>query len=102
MLRRKNSKSVYKAKCSDGVHRLRQTIKYRFENFIHKNKAWNTLTDDAKSEYKALHDDFIRRSAAMLREFEKRGGTALEQEIEEYLKSVDSERAGLESALLNV
>ena len=46
--------------------------------------------------YKALHDEFIRTSAAMLREFEKNGGEELEKEIAEYLDSADSKRATLE------
>lgn len=73
-----------------------QRIKYSFENFIHKNKGWDRLSDSDKSEYKALHDEFIRTSAAMLREFEKNGGAELEKEIERYVKGADSKRATLE------
>lgn len=51
-----------------------------------------------ESEYKVLHDEFIRTSAAMLREFEKNGGEELEKEITEYLESADSNRAALEGA----
>lgn len=96
VLRKKNSKAVYREKCSEGVFSFRQQVKYRFENFIHKNKAWERLSDADKAEYKALHDEFIRTSAAMLREFEKNGGEELEKEITEYLDSADSKRATLE------
>lgn len=96
VLRKKNSKVIYREKCSEGVFRLRQRIKYSFENFIHKNKGWDRLSDSDKSEYKALHDEFIRTSAAMLREFEKNGGAELEKEIERYVKGADSKRATLE------
>ena len=63
---------------------------------MHKNKAWKRLSDADKTEYKALHDEFIRTSAAMLREFEKNGGVELEKEITDYLESADSRRATLE------
>lgn len=96
VLRKKNSKVIYREKCSEGVFRLRQRIKYSFENFIHKNKGWDRLSDSDKSEYKALHDEFIRTSAAMVREFEKNGGAELEKEIERYVKGADSKRATLE------
>lgn len=49
-----------------------------------------------ESEYKALHDEFIRTSAAMLREFEKNGGEELEKEITDYLENANSKRATLE------
>ncbi len=96
LLRRKNSKAVYREKCSEGVFNLRQRVKYGFENFMHKKKGWDRLSDDEKAEYRALHDEFIRISAYMLREFEKYGGEKLEKEITEYLKSADSKRATLE------
>lgn len=96
MLRKKNSKVIYREKCSEGVFGFRQQVKYRFENFMHKNKAWERLSDADKAEYKALHDEFIRTSAAMLREFEKNGGEELEQEIEQYIGSINSRRASLE------
>ena len=96
VLRKKNSKVIYREKCSEGVFSFRQQVKYRFENFLHKNKAWERLSDADKAEYKALHDEFIRTSAAMLREFEKNGGEELEKEITEYLDSADSKRATLE------
>ena len=63
---------------------------------MHKNKAWKRLSDTDKAEYKALHDEFIRTSAAMLRKFEKNGGEELEKEITDYLESADSKRATLE------
>lgn len=96
VLRKKNSKVIYREKCSEGVFSFRQQVKYRFENFMHKSKAWERLSDADKAEYKALHDEFIRTSAAMLREFEKNGGEELEKEITEYLDSADSKRATLE------
>ena len=96
VLRKNNSKVIYREKCSEGVFSFRQQVKYRFENFIHKNKAWKRLSDADKTEYKALHDEFIRTSAAMLREFEKNGGKELEKEITDYLESADSRRATLE------
>lgn len=96
LLRKKNSKAVYREKCSEGVFNLRQRVKYGFENFMHKKKGWDRLSDDEKAEYRALHDEFIRISAYMLREFEKYGGEKLEKEITEYLKSADSKRATLE------
>ncbi|MGN0679221.1 MAG: hypothetical protein ACI4JS_06110, partial [Oscillospiraceae bacterium] len=74
---------------------FRQQVKYRFENFIHKNKSWECLSDADKAEYKALHDEFIRTSAAMLREYEESGSEELEQEINLYLESVKSNRATL-------
>lgn len=63
---------------------------------MHKNKAWKRLSDADKAEYKALHDEFIRTSAAMLRKFEKNGGEELEKEITDYLENADSKRATLE------
>lgn len=96
VLRKKNSKIIYREKCSEGVFSFRQQVKYRFENFMHKNKAWERLSDADKAEYKALHDEFIRTSAAMLREFEKNGGEELEKEIEDYIGSINSRRAELE------
>ena len=96
VLRKKNSKNIYREKCSEGVFSFRQQVKYRFENFMHKNKAWERLSDADKAEYKALHDEFIRTSAAMLRKFEKNGGEELEGEIEDYIGSINSRRAELE------
>ncbi len=95
-LRKKNSKAVYREKCSEGVFNLRQRVKYGFENFMHKKKGWDRLSEAEKAQYRALHDEFIRISAYMLREFEKYGGEKLEKEITEYLKSADSKRATLE------
>ncbi len=96
LLQKKNSKTVYRAKCSDGVHQERQRIKYQFENFIHKNKAWNTLSDAAKAEYQVLRSEFVRQSAAMLREFDKSGEAELEKKIREYLGDMDSRMLELE------
>ena len=96
VLRKKNSKVIYREKCSEGVFSFRQQVKYRFENFMHKNKAWERLSDTDKAEYKALHDEFIRTSAAMLREFEKNGGEKPMHAIEPYIGSLNSRRAELE------
>lgn len=96
VLQKKNSKTVYRAKCSDGVHQERQRIKYQFENFIHKNKAWNTLSNTAKAEYQTLRSEFVRESAAMLREFDKNGDAELKKKIWEYLSDMDSKRLTLE------
>lgn len=63
---------------------------------MHKNKAWERLFETDKAEYKALHDDFIRTSAAMLPEYEESASEELEQEINLYLESVKSKRATLE------
>lgn len=68
----------------EGVFGFRQQVKYRFENFIHKNKAWEYLSDVDKAEYKVLHDEFIRTSAAMLQKSEKNGGEELEKKITDY------------------
>lgn len=96
LLRKKNSKKIYAEKCSEGVYRERQKIKFRFENFIHKNKAWCILSDPAKAEYQALRNEFVRQSAAMLREFDKNGDAELKKKILEYLGDMDSKRLELE------
>ncbi len=95
LLRKKNSKKIYAKKCSEGVYKERQRIKFRFENFIHKNRAWNTLSDAAKAEYQALRSEFVRESAAMLREFDTSGEAKLEKEILEFLGDMDSKRLEL-------
>lgn len=96
LLRKKNSKKIYTEKCAEGIHNERQRIKFRFENFIHKNKRWECLSDAAKAKYKALHDEFVRTSAAMLKEYDKNCGDDLKREIEGYLWRVDAERVSLE------
>ena len=101
VLRKKNSKTLYREKCSEGVFRLRQRIKYSFENFMHKNKAWERFSDADKDEYKALHDEFIRTSAAMLREYEESGSEELEKEIYAYIEKVKSMRATIEGRAAN-
>ncbi len=101
VLRKKNSKAIYREKCSEGVFKLRQRIKYSFENFMHKNKAWERLCDADKAEYKALHDEFIRTSAAMLREYEESGSEELEKEIYAYIEKVKSLRATIEGRAAN-
>ena len=101
VLRKKNSKVIYREKCSEGVFKLRQRIKYAFENFIHKNKAWERLSEADKAEYKALHDDFIRTSATMLREYEESGSEEFEKEIYAYIEKVKSMRATIEGRAAN-
>ena len=96
LLRKKNSKAVYREKCSEGVFKSRQRVKYAFENFIHKNKGWDVFSKADKAEYIALHDEYIAKSAAMLKEYEKSGSEELGQEISEYVDAVDSARLALE------
>ena len=79
VLRKKNSKAVYREKCKETVHSERQKLKYSFENFIHKNKAWNSYSDEFKAEYQALRKEFVKQSADMLRRFEKDGGSELKK-----------------------
>ena len=93
VLRKQNSKEIYREKCRSGVFQKRQIVKFRFENFIHKNRRWDLLSESEKADYKALRDEFIRTSAELLRKFEKSGDKRLEDEIERYLAEVDSERA---------
>lgn len=97
MLRKKNSKAVYREKCEEAVHSERQKLKYSFENFIHKNKAWDSYSDEFKAEYQALHKEFVKQSAEMLRRFEKEGGSELKSMIMSYLYDTDSKREELES-----
>ncbi len=96
ILQKKNSKTVYRSKCSGGVHQERQRIKYQFENFIHKNKAWVTLTDAAKAEYQALRSEFVRKSAKLLRQFDKSSEAELDKKIIKYLGDMDSKRLEVE------
>lgn len=98
LLRKKSSKKIYTVKCSEGVHNERQKIKYRFENFIHKSKIWETLSDDDRAEYQALREAFIAKTADMLREYEQNSGSDLEHNIRKYLRDMDSARATLESS----
>ena len=100
-LRKQNSKKIYAKKCSEGVHKMRQTIKFRFENFIHKNRLWSALSDDDKAEYNALRKEFVATSAAMLRDFDQGGSADRERAIRQYLKEKDSERATIESKFSN-
>lgn len=96
LLRKKNSKAVYREKCSEGVFNLRQRIKYGFENFMHKKKGWDRLSDDEKAEYRALHDEFVARSGEMLKEYERSGSRKLAIEIETYLNIIDNSRTKME------
>lgn len=96
VLQKKNNKMVYCAKCSEGVHRERQRIKYQFENFIHKNKFWNGFSDEYKAGYQALRSEFVRESAKLLRKFDKSGEAETEKSIWELLRDMDSKRLELE------
>ena len=80
---------------------MRQTIKFRFENFIHKNRLWSALTANEKAEYNALRKEFVATSAAMLRDYEQSGSADQERAIRQYLKEADSERATIESKFNN-
>ncbi len=97
LLRKKNSKAVYREKCSEGVFNLRQRVKYGFENFMHKKKGWNRLSEAEKAEYRALHDEFIARSGKMLKEYERSINEKLELQINAYIENVDGTRKELES-----
>ena len=97
LLRKKNSKAVYREKCSEGVFNLRQRVKYGFENFMHKKKGWNRLSEAEKAEYRALHDEFIARSGEMLKECEKSGSKELENKLIRYLSETDNFRNTLEN-----
>ena len=101
LLRKQNSKKIYAEKCSEGVHKIRQTIKFRFENFIHKNRLWSALSANEKAEYNALRKDFVTTSASVLRDFEQSGSADREREIRQYLRDADSERATIESRFNN-
>ena len=97
LLRKKNSKAVYREKCSEGVFNLRQRVKYGFENFMHKKKGWDRLSEAEKAEYRAMHDEFIARSGEMLQEYEKSGSEMLRNEIKAYVETIDAKRKELES-----
>ncbi len=96
LLRKKNSKAVYREKCSEGVFNLRQRVKYGFENFMHKKKGWDRLSVDEKAEYRALHDEFIVRSGEMLKEYEKNNNEHLVIELEEYTRQINRSRKQME------
>lgn len=96
VLRKKNSKAVYREKCSEGVFNLRQRVKYGFENFMHKKKGWDRLSEAEKAEYRALHDEFVARSGEMLKEYERSGSRKLAIEIETYLNIIDNSRTKME------
>lgn len=97
LLRKKNSKAVYREKCSEGVFNLRQRVKYGFENFMHKKKGWDRLSEDEKAKYRALHDEFVAKSAAMLKEYERSCSKRLETEIMQYIDHVSELKIKLEN-----
>ena len=86
---KQNSKKIYAKKCSVGVHKMWQTIKFRFENFIHKNKLWGAPQGICRD---------LRRYA---RDFVHSGSADLERAVRQYLKENDSERATVESKFSN-
>lgn len=96
LLRKQNSKSIYHEKCSKGVHKSRQIIKYSFENYIHKNRLWRDLTEGEKARYIALRKEFVETSAKLLREYEQDGSAEREEEIKRYLDEVKSKRTVFE------
>lgn len=96
LLRKKNSKAVYREKCSEGIFNLRQRVKYGFENFMHKKKGWDRLSEAEKAEYRALHDEFIARSGEMLKEYEKNNNEHLVIEFEQYARQVNRSRKQME------
>lgn len=49
-----------------------------------------------KAEYIALHNEFISKSATMLKEYEKSGSEELGHEVSECIDEVDSARLALE------
>lgn len=98
LLRKKNSKAVYREKCSEGVFNLRQRVKYGFENFMHKKKGWDRLSEAEKAEYRALHDEFIARSREMLKEYEKSSSEELHSKIHRYISEIDSQRVAIEKS----
>ena len=98
LLRRKNNKAVYREKCSEGVFNLRQRVKYSFENFMHKKKGWNRLSRAEKAEYRALHDEFVARSAEMLKEYERSGAEDLLRKTAEFVNKTNGLRMELESS----
>ena len=97
LLRKKNSKAVYCEKCSEGVFNLRQRVKYGFENFMHKKKGWDRLSEAEKAQYRALHDEFVAKSAAMLKEYERSCSERLETEIMQYIDHVSELKIKLEN-----
>lgn len=96
LLRKRNSKSIYREKCSGGVYKERQIEKFCFENYIYKNRLRNELSDDEKSRYLALHKEFVETSAKLLRGYEQDGSVEREDEIRRYLDEVKSKRMALE------
>ncbi|MCM1167973.1 MAG: hypothetical protein NC299_02890 [Lachnospiraceae bacterium] len=57
------------------------------------------MSDDKRAEYQALREEFVTKTAAMLREYEKSGSADLERDIRQCLKDMDNARATLEVRL---
>lgn len=96
VLRKKNSKAVYREKCSEELRHKREQYKYLFENFIHKNKLWSCLSEEQKVEYQALRNEYVRTTAYMLREYEKSGDEELRERINHYINDVNGRRGDME------
>jgi len=96
VLRKKNSKVIYREKCSEELRHKREQHKYLFENFIHKNKLWSSLSEEQKAEYQALRNEYVRITASMLREYEKSGDEELRGTICKYIASMNSKRSTME------
>ena len=96
LLRKKNSKAVYREKCSEELRHKREQYKYLFENFIHKNKLWSCLSEEQKVEYQALRKEYVRTTAYMLREYEKSGDEELRERINHYINDVYGRRGDME------
>ena len=96
LLRKKNSKAVYREKCSEELRHKREQYKYLFENFIHKNKLWSCLSEEQKVEYQALRKEYVRTTAYMLREYEKSGDEELRERINHYINDVNGRRGDME------
>lgn len=96
VLRKKNSKAVYREKCSEELRHKREQHKYLFENFIHKNKLWSSLSEEQKAEYQALRNEYVRTTASMLREYEKSGDEELRERINHYINDVNGRRGDME------
>lgn len=102
-LKKRVSKETYLNKCSKELRNKRQRIKFKFENFIHKNRFWDSLSEEFQAEYQALRKEFVKQSAELLRryEFAENEGmqdslAELEDEIIAYLEEMDSRRKELE------
>lgn len=63
---------------------------------MHKKKGWNRLSRAEKAEYRALHDEFVARSAEMLKEYERSGAEDLLRKTAEFVNKTNGLRMELE------